>query len=175
MVTDDCLGHNMSLEAALLQALLEIGLLREHVEPLVERTGDLDRRTAHQEGTAARPIDGSWCPGDALLYPGLAECDQTAQTRRRIGKAERRRLVAPIGVDDDRRGDGHLGVRVEIRHERVECAGLDRRVVVENQVIVGSAVCEQPIMVGAEAGTKGLLDQLDGWVCLANGGTGSVL
>ena len=142
VVAHDCLRDNVRLKSTLVQPLLEIGLLRKHVEALVERARDFDRGAAQHEGTTTCPVDRRRCSRDALLDTSLAKREQTDQACRRVGKTKRRCLMATIGVADGRGRDRHLGVGVEVGNEGIDGAGLDRGVIVEDQVILGCALLE---------------------------------
>ncbi len=83
--------------------------------------------------------------------------------------------MTTIWIADGRSRDRHLGVGVEVGDEGIDGAGLDRRVVVENEVILGCALLEQPVVVGAKAAAIGLLDELDGRERLAHCCAGAVL
>ena len=155
------LRHDVRLEPAIGEALLQVGLLREHVEALIEGAGQLDRRATQHERTAAGPIDGSRRTRDALLDASLAERDEAAQAGGGVGKMERRGLVSPVGIDDARRSHSDLRVRVEVRHEGIDCPRLDRGVVVEEEVIRGVTTSQQAVVVGTEAVAEVLGDEID--------------
>ena len=148
-VRDARLGHLPDRPAGPPDAVAPVHLLRIHKELLVHPADLLDHRSARQNTGAERVVDREGRAAALLrvaaVPPGaveparqrLAGREEVEQGHHKRREAERRRLDRAVGVQQPRTGRSDARVRLGEGDQLLDRAGVDDRIGIEEQNIVG--------------------------------------